>query len=326
MTKFCLAAMRTLTLGMLLAIAGSATGQQAYPTKAIHFIVPYPPAGSTDPMARMVAQKLASKWGQPVIVDNRPGGNTIIGTEIVAKAAPDGYTILLASPIFVASPGLLPLPYDTIKDFTPVATIAKNQIVLVLNPALPANSLKEFIALAKSKPGQLNYASTGVGGIVHLSAELFCMMTGTKLQHIPYKGAVPLMTDLIGGQVDLSFQTTIATIPHIRSGKIKAIAVTGDRRLSALPEVPTYAEAGLPGYGIAGWMGIVAPAGTPKPITDKISNEVAAILAMPEIVEYLAKQGMEPFVSTPAQFAALIKSEIAMYTKIIKTANVKLDQ
>lgn len=311
---------------VLMAITGSAAAQQPYPSKPIRFIVPYPPAGSTDPMARMAAQKLAAKWGQPVIVDNRPGGNTIIGTEAVAKAPADGYTILLASPIFVASPGLLSLPYNTVRDFAPVATIAKNQIVLVVNPALPASNLKELIALAKSKPGQLNYASTGVGGIVHLSAELFGMMTGTKLQHIPYKGAVPLMTDLIGGQVDLSFQTTIATIPHIRSGKIKAIAITGDTRLPSLPQVPTYAESGLPGYGIAAWMGIVAPAGTPKAIIEKMSNEIAAILVMPEILEYLAKQGMEPFISTPQQFAALIKSEIAMYTNIIKIANVKLEQ
>ena len=326
MTKFCLAAMHALTLVMFLAIAGSAIGQPAYPAKPIHFIVPYPPAGSTDPMARMVAQKLASKWGQPVIVDNRPGGNTIIGTEAVAKAAPDGYTILLVSPIFVASPSLVRPPYDAVKDFAPVATIGKTQIVLVLNAAVPANNLKEFIALAKTKPGQLNFGTTGVGGIVHLSGELFNIMAGTKLQHIPYKGAVPLMADLIGAQVDLSFQTIIATISHIKSGKLKAIAITGDTRSSSLPQVPTYAEAGLPGYGVAGWFGIVAPAGMPRAIVDKISGEVAAILVMPDIVDYMAKQGVEPFISTPEQLAALIKSELAMYADIIKVANVKLDQ
>ena len=315
-----------LTLGAFLACAATASAQQAYPSKPIRFIVPFPPGGSTDPTARMIAQKLTEKWGQPVIVDNRPGGNTVIGTEAVAKAASDGYTILLATTPFVTSPSLLPfLPYDPIKDFDAVATIAKNRHVLVLNPSVAANTLQEFMALAKSKPGQFNYASTGVGGTTHLAGELFNIMAGTKLQHIPYKGSGPALSDLIGGQVQLSFQIPISAIPHVLGGKLKALAITGESRLALLPQVPTFAEAGLPGYDISGWYWIVAPARTPKVIIDKMSGEIAAILAMPDVQENLARQGIEPLVSTPDQFAALIRSEIARYAKIIKTANIKLE-
>jgi len=317
---------RFLILALLVGLSGAAVAQQPYPSKPIHFIVPFPPGGSTDPTARMVAQKLAAKWGQPVIVDNRPGGNTVIGTDAVAKASPDGYTILLATTPFVTSPSLLPfVPYDPVKDFEAVATIAKNRHVLVLNPTVAANTLQEFIALAKSKPGQLNYASTGVGGTTHLAGELFNIMVGTKLQHIPYKGSGPALSDLIGGQVQLSFQIPISAIPHILSGKLKALAITGENRLALLPQVPTFAEAGLPGYDISGWYWIVAPARTPKAVVDKLSNEIAAILVMPDIQQNLAKQGIEPVISTPEQFAALIRSEIARYAKIIKTANIKLE-
>jgi tripartite-type tricarboxylate transporter receptor subunit TctC len=324
--KCATAAATILSLVLLAALTGPTAAQQPYPIKPIRFIVPFPPGGSTDPTARMVAQKLVEKWGQPVIVDNRPGGNTVIGTDAVAKASPDGYTILLATTPFVTGPSLIPyLPYDAIKDFDAVATIAKNRHVLVLGPAIAANTLQEFIALAKSKPGQLNYASTGVGGTTHLAGELFNIMVGTKLQHIPYKGSGPVLANLIGGQVQLSFQIPISVIPHILSGKLKALAITGENRLALLPQVPTFTEAGLPGYDISGWYWIVAPARTPKAIIDKMSSEIAAILAMPDIQENLARQGIEPFVSTPEQFAALIRTEIARYAKIIKTANIKLE-
>jgi len=314
-----------LTLGVLMAIAGPATAQQDYPDKPIHFIVPFPPGGSTDPMARMAAAKLAEKWGQSVIVDNRPGGNTIIGTEAVAKAAPDGYTILLASFTFVTGPSLLPyLPYDPVKDFDAVATIAKSRYVLVVHPTVPANNLQEFIALAKSEPGQLNYGSSGVGSGVHLAGALFNLMEGTKMQHVPYKGSGTLMPDLLGGQVQLSFQIPISTINYIKSGRLKAIAITGETRLATLPQVPTFAEAGLPDYKMQGWYGIVAPAGTPKEIVDKMSREMAVILAMPDILEYLARQGMEPYVSTHDEMTALIKADITKYAKIIKDANIKI--
>ncbi len=317
---------RILALGVLAVLSGALSAQQAYPNKPIRFIVPYPPGGSTDPMARLAAQKLSEKWGQSVIVDNRPGGNTIIGTEAVAKAPPDGYTILLASTAFVTTPSLVPyLPYDTIKDFSAAATIAKSRNVLVLNPSVPANSLRELIALAKSKPGQLNFASSGVGTSVHLAGELFNIMAETKIQHIPYKGSGPLISDLIGGQVQMSFQIPVSALQHIKSGKLKAIAVTGEARLATAPQIPTFAEAGLPGFDMTGWYAIVAPAATPKAIIDKISGDMAVILAMPETQEQLARQGMEHYISTPAQVAALFKADIAKYARIIKSANIKLE-
>jgi tripartite-type tricarboxylate transporter receptor subunit TctC len=312
-----------LVLGALFT-AVDAAAQQAYPSRPVRFIVPFPPGGSTDPMARMAAQRLADKWGQPVIVENRPGGNTIIGTEAVAKAPADGYTILLASPPFVVNPSLLPsLPYDTVKDFDAVATIAKARVILVLHPSLPANSLQEFIAFAKSKPGQLNYASPGSGGIIHLASELFNNMAGTKIQHIPYKGSGALMPDLLSGQVQLSFQIPISVIAHIKSEKLKPIAITGETRLPALPEVPTFAEAGLPNYDAEAWFGIAAPVGVPREIINKISSEMKAMLNLPDIREFLAKQGNEAFISTPEQFAALVKADVAKYARIVKAANIK---
>ncbi len=316
---------RILTIGALSVFPGALCAQQVYPDKPIRFIVPFPPGGSTDPMARMAAGKLAERWGKSVIVDNRPGGNTIIGTEAVAKAAPDGYTILLASFTFVTGPSLLPyLPYDPVKDFDAVATIAKSRYVLVVHPSVPANNLQGFIALAKSEPGKLNYGSSGVGSGVHLAGALFNIMEGTKMQHVPYKGSGTLMPDLISGQVQLSFQIPISAISYIKSGRLKAIAITGETRLATLPQVPTFAEAGLPDYKMQGWYGIVAPAGAPKEIIGKMAREIAEILTMPDILEYLARQGMEPFISTPGEMTALIKADITKYAKLIKEANIKI--
>ncbi|MFH1603571.1 MAG: tripartite tricarboxylate transporter substrate-binding protein, partial [Pseudomonadota bacterium] len=216
------------------------------------------------------------------------------------------------------------VPFDTIKDFDAVATIARSRYVLVLHPSLPANTLQEFIALAKSRPGQLNYASSGVGTGPHLAGELFDITAGTKMQYIPYKGAGPALTDLIGGRVQLSFQVPISALSHIKSGKLKAIAITGEARMPVLPQVPTFAEAGLPGYKIGGWYAIAAPAGTPKAIINKLSSEIAKILAMPDTLEYLARQGTEPFISTPEELTALMKADMAKYARIIKTADIKL--
>jgi tripartite-type tricarboxylate transporter receptor subunit TctC len=312
---------------LLLAAGGAALAQQTYPNRAIRFIVPFPPGGSTDPMARLVANKLAERWSQSVVVDNRPGGNTIIGTEVVAKAAPDGYTMLLASSTFVSGPSLFSrLPYDTVRDFTGVATIAKSRFVLVVGPALPVNNLQEFIALAKSRAGKLSYASSGIGANTHLSAALFNGMLGTTMHHIPYKGSGVLVTDLISGRVDLSFQVPITVMTYITSGRLKALAITGDSRAPALPDVPTFKEAGLPGFHTEGWFGIVMPAAAPKSAINKMSGEVAAILALPESRDYLIKQGSEALVSTPEQLNALIKSDIARYAKIIKDANIKVEQ
>lgn len=318
---------RAVCLGVLMIVGSPSIAQQTYPARAIRFIVPYPPGGSTDPMARLVANKLAERWGQSVVVDNRPGGSTIIGTEVVAKAAPDGHTILLASSAFVTGPSMFSrLPYNTLRDFTGVATIAKSRFVLVTGPQLPANNLQEFIALAKARAGKLSFASSGIGANTHLSAELFNGMVGTKMHHIPYKGSGVLVTDLISGRVDLSFQVPITVMTYITSNRLKALAISGDSRAPALPDVPTFSEAGLPGFRPEGWFGIVMPAAAPKFVINKMSSEVAAILALPDSRDYLIKQGSEAFVSTPEQVNALIKADVARYAKIIKDANIQSQQ
>ena len=319
-----LAVMRRLALAMLLATAGVASAQLVYPGKSIRFIVPFPPGGSTDPVARMIGQKLVEKWGQPVIVDNRPGGNNVIGTEALARSAPDGYTMLLATSTHVINPHLLPsLPYDPVKDFAPVATLIGAPYVLAVHPSVPANNLREFIAYAKTKPGELNYATSSAGGLQHLSGEMFNIMAGVKMQAVPYKGGGPGITDLIAGQVQLAFNNAINFIAHFKSGKLKAMAISGEARSPALPEVPTFGEAGLPGFGAKNWFGVLVPAGTPREVIDKLSTEIAHILAMPDIREKIDRQGVEPFISTPEQFAAMMRTESAKYAKVIKAANIK---
>lgn len=308
-----------------LVFAGAAAAQQTYPNRVIRIISPYTAGGSSGNQARLLARKLNESWGQSVIVDDRPGGNTIIGSEVVARAAPDGYTLLWQTSGHVSNPHLFRTPYDAIKDFAPVATFSSTEQLLVLHPSVPADSLQQFIALAKSKPGALNYASSGMGGPPHLSAELFSNMTGVKIQHVPYKGISQATTDLIAGQVQLAFQSPVSAIPYVQGGKLKALAVSGDKRLSALPDVPTFAQAGLAGFEGRFWFGILAPAGTPKEIVDKLSTEIAKILAMPDIKTYLLSQGLDPFVSTPEQFAALLSADSAKYEKLIKSANIKAE-
>ena len=325
--KFAEASARILAVGVLMAFASLAAAQQAYPNKPIRFIVPFPPGGSSDPVARLVGQKLSESWGQQVIVDNRPGGNTVMGSEALAKSPPDGYTILLVTPTTHVINSLLlqNLPYDSISDFAPVTTLTKSEYVLVLNPLVPANTLPEFIALVKSKPGELNYASSGTGTGTHLAGELFNIGAGVKIQHIPYKGGGQSLTDLMGGRVQLSFSVPIALIPHIKSGKLKAIAITGETRFSRLPQVPTFAEGGLPGYDLKSWQGIFLPGRTPRAIIDKLSTEIGRIMAMPDVGEKLDAQGMTPVVSTPEQFAEMINTDVARFAKIIKTANIKVE-
>ncbi len=306
-------------------LSAHAIAQTSYPTKAIHFITPFPPGGSLDPLTRMSAQKLSEKWGQPTVVENRPGANTIIGTSAVAKAAPDGYTILVVGTPHVVNPSLFATPYDAIKDFAPIATIARSRQILVVNPSLPVSNLQALIAMAKAKPGQLTYGSSGTGNTNHLAGELLCNLAGIKMLHIPYKGAGPAIIDLISGQLQLSFHVTISVIPHIKSGRLKPIAVSGKTRTQALPQVPVFAEAGLPAFDIAGWTGMFAPAGTPREIIEKISAEMGRILAAPDVVERLVNQGLEPLISTPEQFAALLKSDMTKFAKLIKDANIKFE-
>jgi tripartite-type tricarboxylate transporter receptor subunit TctC len=318
----------SLALAVVVMAAAPALAQESYPVKPVRYILPYPPGGSTDPMARFICGKLSEMWGKSVIVDNRPGGNTVIGTEALVRATPDGYTIGWAGASLFSTPSLLPsLPYDALKDLVGVATIAKQRVVLVLHPSVPANNLKELIALAKSKPGELNFASSGHGTNTHLSGELFKLVTGVNITHIPYKGSGPATQDLVGGRVQMSFQIPITVIPMIGAGKLKPIAVTGDTRLPALPQVPTFTEAGLPGYGLTGVTGMVAPAKTPYAIRAKIAKDVAAILSTPSSVDFLAKQGAEPFVTTsPDDMTKVLKEEMARYAKIIKAAGIKYEQ
>ena len=327
MNKIAARLAQRLITAALIAMTGAAVAQQSYPAKSIRFIVPFPPGGSTDPLARIIGQRLAEAWGQQVIVDNRPGGNTIIGTEAVARSAPDGYTILYAGSTHIINSLLFRnLPYDSIKDFAPVTSLTRSQYVLVLHPSVPANNLQEFIALAKSKPGQLDYGTSGTGNPNHLAMELFSQMTGIKLQHVPYKGAAPAVVDLLSGRVQVFCSVPISFIPYIQSGKLKAIGITGDARSPALPQVPTFAEAGLPAFAPQGWGGVAAPAGTPKAVIDKLAAEIARILSLPDTREKLIAQGHDPFITTPEQFVALWHADLAKYAKIISTAKIKIEQ
>jgi tripartite-type tricarboxylate transporter receptor subunit TctC len=300
--------------------------QPAYPSKPIRLISPYPPGGATTVMARLISQRLTERWGQPVIIDNRPGGNAVIGTEAAVKSTPDGYTILVGGNSLIITPLLVSnLPYDSFKDLAPVAMLASAEFMLVLNPSVPANNLQELIALARSKPGQLNYGTSGTGTIAHLMSELININAGIKMQHIPYKGGAQIVTDLMGGQLQLAVQPAIFAIAQIKAGKLKAVAIGGEMRLAALPQVPTFREAGLAGIDVNAWWGLLAPAGTPKAIVDKLSAEVASILALPDTKEKAAAQGLDPFITTAEQMAAQMKLDSTKYARIIKAANIKLD-
>jgi len=317
---------RLLATGLLLSLAGfAAAAQQPYPYKPIRLISPYAAGGGNSIMGRIIGQKLTESWGQQVIVDSRPGGNTIIGTEALVKSTPDGYTMLLVGSSHVIVPLVLDAPYHPLKDFTAIAGAAKYELILVINPSLPAKNLKELIALAKSRPGQLNYVTWGSGSTSHLAMELLSMMTGIRMQHIPYKGTAPALMDVIGGHADLFLSTPSAPIPQVKSGKLRALAVGGDTRMAAVPDVPTFAEAGLPGFEASSWYGLLAPAGTPRPIVEKISAEIGRIVATPDMREKLNAQGVEPFYLNSEQFAALMKADMAKWDKVIKTAHIKLE-
>lgn len=307
-------------------LAGSAAAQTSYPNKPIRFVVPYPPGGFTDILARIVGQKLTESWAQPVMIENRGGGGSTIGTDIVAKAPPDGYTILMVAPDLAINPGLyLKLPYDTVKDFAPVTLVAWGPMVLVVHPSLSAHSVKELIALAKSEPHPLNYASGGNGTGGHLAMELFKTMAGVNMVHVPYKGIGPASNDLLGGQVSLMFLQMAVARPLILAGKLRALAVAGGQRSQAMPELPTVAEAGLPGFDVNPWFGIITRAETPKDIVAKLSTEIGKIMRLPEVKERLSSQGGEPVTDTPEEFATFIKAEIVKWTKVIKESGARVD-
>jgi len=305
--------------------AGGAFGQSSYPSRPIRWITPYPPGGSTTALSRLIGQKLSERWGQNVIIDNRPGGDTIIGTDVAARSSPDGYTLLLSGNSSIVVSLTHKTPYDLLKDFAPISIIAKTNYVLVINPATPAATLKEFIAYAKGRPGALNVASVASGSSQHLMGELFAILTGVKMQHIPYKGGAAGLLDLMGGRVQASFSNAINVVSHIRAGKLRGLAITGERRIATLPDVPTYAQAGLPEYQPKNWQGVIAPAGTSTEIVAKLSEEIRKVLALPDIIKTLNNAGMEPWGSTPQQMAEETRASRAEILKIIQTANLKFD-
>jgi tripartite-type tricarboxylate transporter receptor subunit TctC len=313
---------------LLLAVTGGTLAQN-YPTRPIRFVVPYVAGGAGDIFARTIGQKLFEAMGQTVVVDNRPGANAIIGTDLVAKSPPDGYTIVMGnSAPFVLNPGLYArLPYDAVRDFAPVTQATYYAYVLVVHPSVPAKNIQELVAYAKAKPGQLAYGSTGLGGANHLAGEFLAMMTGTRLTHVPYKGSAAALADVLGGQLPMMFDTPITSIPQLRAGKLRAIGFSGNRRAPQMPEVPTLDELGLKGFEVSSWQAILAPAGTPKPIIDRLYRETIKALKMADVIERLGTQGGNELVgSTPEQFSALIKAEIAKYGKVIKEAGIRVEQ
>lgn len=303
-----------------------ALAQQAYPNKPIRLIIPYAPGGATTILGLLMRDRLTQAWGQQILMDNRPGGNTVIGSEAMVKAAPDGYTLLMVTSTHVINSVLLPnLPYDAVKDFAPVATLAAYEPVLLVSSALGVNSMQEFIALAKAKPGQINYGTAGGNGsATHLTGEYFNMLAGVKITQVPYNGTAPVLAALMANDVQMHITPPAIFIPAVKAGKIKALAVGGETRLPSLPQVPTFAEAGLPAYQLKGWYAILAPAATPRnAVIDRLSGEINKALATPELRDRLMSQEMQPFINTPDQFSALIKSETAKFDRIVKTANIK---
>ena len=307
---------RLLALALLLPCLAFA---QAYPARPVRIIVPYPPGGATDVMARTVAQKLNESWQQAVVVENKPGASGSVGSEIVAKSVPDGYTLLVQGTQHAINLSLYKqLPYDTLRDFVPINYIASAPFLLVLHPSVPANTVAELIAYIKARPGGLNYGSSGVGGGAHLAGEIFKTAAGVQLTHIPYKGAAPAMADLLGGQVTMVFDPIPTSITQVRAGRLKALAITSAKRSALMPELPTVAESGLPGFDVSAWFGLYGPAAMPKDIAIKLNAEVNRILQLPEVKEKFAGLGAESMIMNTDQFALHLRAEIAKFARAIK--------
>ena len=304
-----------------------AFAQAAYPAQPIRIVVPFPPGGATDIMARAAAQKMTEAWKAQVVVDNRPGAGGNIGSELVAKAPPDGYTLEMGTVGTHAINASLyaKMPYDHIRDFVPIVLVAAVPNVLVVHPSVPVNSVQELIAYIKANPGKVNFASSGSGTSIHLSGELFKVLTGVQITHIPYKGSAPALSDLLGGQVQMMFDNLPPSLPHIKGGKLKALAVTTTERAPALPDVPTMVEAGVPGFEASSWFGLLAPAGTPRPIVAKINDEIARWIATPEAKEKMTAIGANAKGGTPEDFAQHIAAETAKWAKVVKESGAKVD-
>ena len=303
-----------------------ATAQDKYPNKSIRVIVPVAPGGGTDFIARLIGQKLSEAWGQPVIVDNRPGGAGNLGVEIAAKAVPDGYTLVIPITSFPINPSLYSkLPFDTVRDFAPITLVASAPLLLVVNPGAQANSVKELIALAKARPGQLNYANSGSGTTAHLAGELFKRMAGVDIVSIAYKGGGPAVIDLIAGNVQIYFSTVPAALPQVKAGRLRALAVTSSKRLNDIPDIATVSESGLPGFEVVAWFGMFAPGKTPQPIVKKLNGEVVGILGMPDVREKMSGQGLIPGGNTSEELGVFLKAEIAKWSRLIKEANIRIE-
>jgi tripartite-type tricarboxylate transporter receptor subunit TctC len=319
-----------LTLGKFLAAALLAAAfapalAQKYPAKPVRIIVPFAPGGGSDFIGRFIAQRLTDGLGKQVIVENKPGAGGVLGIEQGVKAAPDGYTLTLIASSYTVNPAIYKLSFDPVSDITPVIQLSQGPLLVVVKPSLPAKNLKELIALAKSKPGQVNFASSGQGSVIHLATELFDSMAGIKMNHIPYKGTGPALTDTLGGQTDVFFSSTATAMPHVQAGKLRALAVTTAKRIPALPDVPTVAEAGLPGYDVTLWHGLIGPKGLPKEVVDRINAEATKALKLKETAEQLQNDGVAPAGGSPQQFAATIKNEIGMWRKVVTDAGVKVE-
>jgi len=311
---------------LLLLFVLEAAVADVYPSKPVKLILPFPPGGGTDILGRLIGEQLSARLGQPVVQENRGGAGGNLGAEAVARAAPDGYTLLLAAPTLAISPALYPkLAYDPLKDLAPIALVATVPNVMITHPSVPARTLQEFIALAKRRPGELNFGSGGAGTSNHLGGELFNMVAGVKLEHVPYKGVNLAMQDVLAGNVQLVFIGIPAAAPHIRAGKLRALAVVAPRRSSALPDVPTAAEAGLPGFEVTTWYGVLAPAGTPRAIIERLNTELARIMLAPELQPRLADMATDPRAGTPEEFGAYLREETAKWGKVIRDAGIRVE-
>lgn len=318
-------ALRALTMVGLASVT-SAFAQSTYPTKPIRLINPFPPGGGATIMGRVIAQELTERLGQSVVFDNRGGAGGIIGMEIAARSAPDGYTITMATASTVTiHPLLSKVPFDPVKDFAPVSHVSNVPLLLVVHPSVAAKSTKEFIALLKAQPGKLNFASSGKGTISHLAGELFKFNTGVNMVHVPYRGGGPALVDVLGGQVQINFANILSSLPHVKGGRLRGLAVTSAKRSSAITELPTVTESGLPGYEVVQWNGVLAPARVPAAIVARLNSEIERMLALPEMKSRLAADGADAAGGPPEKFAAFIRSDIDKWTKVIKAANVQVD-
>ncbi len=314
-------------LAAVLALAAAGSPAQSYPVKPVRIVVPFPPGGPTDVVVRTIAPRLAEALGQQIVTDNRAGAGGVAGTEHVAKSAPDGYTLVMGTIGGLAvSPSLNPrLGYDTLRDLAPITQSVSVTNILAVHPSVPAASVKALLALAAARPGRLNYGSSGAGTAPHLAGELLKMMGRVDIVHVPYKGSAPALTALLSGEVDFNFENTLIVLPQIAAGKVRPLAVTGAQRSKRMPELPTIAESGLPGYSASGWYGLLAPAATPREIVSRLNTEVTRMLRLPEVAERLSGLGAEPAPGTPEQFHAFIRAEIAKWAKLVKATGMKAD-